>query len=83
MRNVFLSYRRADSGHGTGRLYDNLVKRLGGEHVFRDVDSIPLPLVADRSQSVGIGQCIGGDEDLVRLERDVLAAQLERSTRRL
>lgn len=42
MRNVFLSYRRADSSSMTRRLYDWLTKNLGGEHVFRDVDSIPL-----------------------------------------
>jgi hypothetical protein len=42
MRNVFLSYRRSDSRYMTGRLYDRMAVEFGGDHVFRDTDSIPL-----------------------------------------
>ena len=44
MIRVFLSYRREDSRHQAGRLYDQLVKQFGKGHVFKDVDSIPLGL---------------------------------------
>jgi TIR domain-containing protein len=39
--NVFISYRRSDSHAHAGRLADFLSSRLGKEHVFIDVDSIP------------------------------------------
>jgi formylglycine-generating enzyme required for sulfatase activity len=42
MTSIFISYRREDSRHQTGRLYDRLVAHFGSEHVFKDVDSIPL-----------------------------------------
>jgi TIR domain len=42
VRRIFLSYRREDSEGETGRLCDRLVKDLGKESVFVDVDSIPL-----------------------------------------
>ena len=44
MIKVFVSYRRDDSRHQSGRLFDHLVEQFGDEHVFRDVDSIPLGL---------------------------------------
>jgi len=44
MIKVFVSYRRDDSRHQAGRLFDHLVEQFGDEHVFRDVDSIPLGL---------------------------------------
>ena len=39
---IFLSYRRADSRSDTGRIYDYLVRQVGRECIFRDVDSIEL-----------------------------------------
>jgi hypothetical protein len=39
---VFISYRRSDSSDVTGRIHDRLAASLGREHVFTDVDSIPL-----------------------------------------
>ena len=39
---VFISYRRADSADITGRIYDRLTDRFGKEHVYKDVDSVPL-----------------------------------------
>ena len=42
MRSVFISYRRGDSSANTGRLYADLERKLGREHVFRDVDGLEL-----------------------------------------
>jgi WD40 repeat protein len=42
MIKVFVSYRRDDSRHQAGRLYDHLVEQFGKGFVFKDVDSIPL-----------------------------------------
>jgi hypothetical protein len=41
-RTIFISYRRADSADITGRIYDRLIERFGKEHVYKDVDSVPL-----------------------------------------
>ncbi len=40
---IFISYRREDSQHVTGRLYDRLKARFGG-NVMLDIDSLPLGL---------------------------------------
>ncbi len=40
MSRVFISYRRDDTQGVAGRLYDDLVDKLGEDHVFRDVDGI-------------------------------------------
>jgi TIR domain len=37
---IFISYRREDSGHLAGRLYDRLAERFGRDQVFIDVDTI-------------------------------------------
>ena len=42
MLKIFLSYRRDDSRHVSGRIYDRLVERFGKENVFKDVNTIPL-----------------------------------------
>jgi hypothetical protein len=42
MARIFISYRRHDSIHVVGRIYDKLVSFFGHENVFKDVDSIPL-----------------------------------------
>jgi hypothetical protein len=41
-RLLFVSYRRQDSAHITGRIYDRLTSKFGKSTVFKDVDSIPL-----------------------------------------
>jgi len=38
---IFISYRRVDSGWA-GRIHDALLERCGGDHVFMDVDDIPI-----------------------------------------
>ena len=40
--NIMISYRRADSGSITGRIYDRLQAHFGADHVFIDIDSIPM-----------------------------------------
>ena len=42
MSKVFNSYRRADSEHVAGRIYDRLVARFGPGNVFTDVGSRSL-----------------------------------------
>jgi hypothetical protein len=39
---IFVGYRRQDSSHLAGRLYDRLADRFGEDHVFMDVDTIDL-----------------------------------------
>lgn len=38
---IFISYRRADSEHIVGRIYDRLVNEFGPSYVFKDVENIP------------------------------------------
>jgi hypothetical protein len=42
MPKVFISYRRADSKHATGRIGDKLIETFGRENVLKDVDTLPL-----------------------------------------
>ncbi|WP_447600334.1 hypothetical protein [Nitrospira sp. Nam80] len=42
MAGIFLSYRRSDSAHVAGRMFDRLKDEFGPDMVFKDVDSIPL-----------------------------------------
>ena len=39
-RNIFISYRRADSEGYAGRIYDRLAERFGSDRVFLDVTDI-------------------------------------------
>src|SRR4051795_3017745 len=39
---IFVSYRREDTSGHAGRLADALASRYGREHVYLDVDTIPL-----------------------------------------
>ena len=42
MGTIFISYRRSDSHHPTGRVYDRLARHFGADSVFKDVDNIPV-----------------------------------------
>jgi formylglycine-generating enzyme required for sulfatase activity len=42
MSKIFISYRREESAHATGRIYDRLIQQFDRETVFKDVDSIPF-----------------------------------------
>jgi len=37
---VFINYRREDTRHAAGRLYDRLIQRFGEDQVFMDIDQI-------------------------------------------
>jgi hypothetical protein len=39
---IFISYRRQDAEADAGRLHADLVREFGPEHVFKDVDDIPI-----------------------------------------
>jgi TIR domain len=39
---IFISYRRADSEHVVGRLYEHLTAKLGANAVFKDIDKIAI-----------------------------------------
>lgn len=39
---IFINYRKKDSGHGAGRIFDRLQKKFGSGAVFIDVNSIDL-----------------------------------------
>jgi formylglycine-generating enzyme required for sulfatase activity len=67
MISVFVSYRRDDSRHQAGRLYDHLVEQFGKENVFKDVSSIPLGLdfrevLTERVADCDVFLAVIGDE---------------------
>jgi TIR domain len=39
---IFIGYRRDDTGDTVGRIYDKLCDKFGKEHVFKDVDKTPV-----------------------------------------
>ena len=64
---VFVSYRREDSRHQAGRLYDHLMAHFGKGRVFKDVDSIPLGLdfrevLTERVAGCDVFLAVIGDE---------------------
>ena len=54
---VFISYRRADSGHAVDRLFERLVTALDPGTVFKDVESIPPGSDFRRHIRDSLGQC--------------------------
>ena len=40
--NIFINYRREESGHVAGRLHDSLAPTFGRDKLFMDVDNIPV-----------------------------------------
>ncbi|WP_020472052.1 toll/interleukin-1 receptor domain-containing protein [Zavarzinella formosa] len=67
MPRIFISYRRQDSSHQAGRLYDRLETRFGAKNVFKDVDSIPLgadfrKVLTERVQKCDVLLCLIGDQ---------------------
>lgn len=55
--NIMISYRRADSGPITGRIYDRLRAHFGSNHVFIDIDSIPMGIDYRQHIHSSIGDC--------------------------
>jgi TIR domain len=56
-RSVFVCYRRGDSADITGRICDRLTQRFGNDHVFKDVDSIPLGVDFRKYVGEHVGRC--------------------------
>ena len=55
-RSIFISYRRNDTQHITGRIYDHLESEFG-DAVFKDVDNIPLGVDFRKHIDQQISQC--------------------------
>ncbi len=77
---VFLSYRRGDTRHLAGRLYDRLAQRLGTKHVFMDVDSIGPGADFAAAIDTAVASC---DVLLILIGANWLNAQDEHGERRL
>ncbi|MEO0770380.1 MAG: SUMF1/EgtB/PvdO family nonheme iron enzyme [Cyanobacteria bacterium J06649_4] len=56
-QSIFISYRRSDTIGHTGRIYDRLVAEFGREHVFKDVDDIPLRVDFAEHLDKAVSQC--------------------------
>ena len=55
-KSIFISYRRDDTKHITGRIYDHLEREFG-DAVFKDVDSIPLGIDFRKYIDQQVSQC--------------------------
>jgi hypothetical protein len=80
MTAAFISYRRSDSKHFTGRMYDRLRAELGRDSVFKDVDSIPPGSHFPTVLRERLGRCRVA---LVIVGRDWVTAVEDDGTRRL
>lgn len=75
---IFLCYRRDDSAGHAGRLYDQLVRYFGDDHVFMDLDRIE----PGEDFEVVIGDAVGSCETLIVLiGRDWLTSRDEKRRR--
>ncbi len=54
---IFISYRRADNAHVTGRIYDKFAVVYGPGNVFKDVDSIPIGSDFKQEINKSLSQC--------------------------
>ena len=54
---IFISYRRSDSIAETGRIYDRLITEFGRDHIYKDVDSIPLGSNFAKELDKAVSQC--------------------------
>ena len=77
---VFISYRREDSAGYAGRILDRLGHELERDHLFIDVDGIPLGLNFVKLLREEVAKC---DVLLAVIGRDWLDARDEDGTRRL
>jgi hypothetical protein len=57
MPKIFICYRRDDSTHQAGRIFDHLADHFGKHELFKDVDSIPLGLDFRRVLSEKVAHC--------------------------
>ncbi len=57
MPKIFISYRRDDSEHISGRLHDWLGPHFGRDNVFFDIDNIPFGVDFREHLDAAVGQC--------------------------
>jgi hypothetical protein len=87
---VFVSYRRAGTGHIAGRIADRLIDRFGEDRVFMDVDSIEPGLDFREVIAQAVDRCevllavIGADWSTARLSEsdDLVRIEIETALRR-
>jgi hypothetical protein len=79
-RTLFLCYRREDTQDAAGRLHDRLVDAYGPDHVFMDIDSVPLGIDFVDHVTDQISRCSGV---IVMIGRQWLTATDVRGRRRL
>ena len=77
---IFISYRRSDTPHVAGRLFDRLVARFGAGNVFIDVDTIEPGLDFTDAIADAVGAC---DVLLALIGSNWLDAADDRGHRRL
>ncbi len=80
MPNIFISYRRADTGYVATMLAEKLVQQFGPNSVFFDIDNIPLGVDFRRHIDTAIARC---DVLLALVGNSWLNCQPEDGTRRL
>jgi hypothetical protein len=57
MSRIFISYRREDSEHIAGRVYDHLEHHFGRDSVFIDVDTVPVGVDFREHLDQGVARC--------------------------
>jgi hypothetical protein len=78
--NIFINYRREESGHVAGRLHDSLAPTFGRNKLFMDVDSIPVGRDFEEYLKSQVAAC---DAMLAIIGPNWLAAKDETGKRRL
>jgi hypothetical protein len=80
MAQIFISYRRADSGKDCGRIYEHLIECFGAEAVYRDFQSTAKGVDYRQHIQRAVNQC---DVALVLIGPRWLNIAYENGTRRL
>lgn len=57
MTRLFISYRRSDSEHFAGRVFDRLRREVGNNNLFMDVNNIPLGVDFVKFINVAVSKC--------------------------
>ena len=78
--NIFINYRRDESGHVAGRLHDSLAPTFGRNKLFMDVDNIPVGRDFEDYLKSQVAAC---DAMLAIIGPNWLAAKDEAGQRRL
>jgi len=78
--NIFINYRRDESGHVAGRLHDSLAPKFGRKKLFMDVDNIPVGKDFENYLKSQVAAC---DAMLAIIGPNWLTAKDENGQRRL